>query len=426
MSSVAVVGGGVVGERVRRNLAGSHHVVPRDLIAEIVVLTSPGPHAAAAAELLARGTHVVSTSGASDDVRELLDLDAVARRLRGDTGRRGRSVARAVRAAGRHARRPAGGMRRAARRRARDGRAGLRPRASPGARRMGGRMARRAVDRTSSRKRPRAVLVSGAGRSPRLLPRRPRRPTAAAPQLSRPSRGISARRSATRRDRLTARLPMLSPPHLEGGIGAVRVEARGRDDGGARVTHVIGVAELIGTAAAATAAAMVDAARHGAAARWRDDDLRPRSAGGGGPRATCCATASGCRSSPASRRRVRFVARLRSTEHGSRSRQTMCRLRRRRSRQRSGVACVVQALDDGVDRRARGRQAARAAPRPSRRRRASSERRRSPWRGTRCPSSCGRRPPGRSPIARGREPPDGSGRGGSTAPRTKPAATARA
>ena len=51
---------------------------------------------------------------------------------------------------------------------------------------------------------------------------------------------------------------MLSPPHLEGGIGAVRVEARGSDDsGGARVTHVVGVAELIGTAAAATAAAMV-------------------------------------------------------------------------------------------------------------------------------------------------------------------------
>ena len=68
---------------------------------------------------------------------------------------------------------------------------------------------------------------------------------------------ISARRSATRRDRLTARLPMLSPPHLEGGIGAVRVEARGRDDNGARVTHVVGVAELIGTAAAAMAAAMV-------------------------------------------------------------------------------------------------------------------------------------------------------------------------
>ena len=50
---------------------------------------------------------------------------------------------------------------------------------------------------------------------------------------------------------------MLSPPHLEGGIGAVRVEARGSDDSGARITQVVGVAELIGTAAAAVAAAMV-------------------------------------------------------------------------------------------------------------------------------------------------------------------------
>ena len=38
---------------------------------------------------------------------------------------------------------------------------------------------------------------------------------------------ISARRSARRRDRFTARLPMLSPPHQEGGIGALRVEVRG-------------------------------------------------------------------------------------------------------------------------------------------------------------------------------------------------------
>ena len=53
--------------------------MPRDLAAEIVVLASPGPHAAAAAALLSRGAHVVSTSGDLDDVRELLDLEAVAR-----------------------------------------------------------------------------------------------------------------------------------------------------------------------------------------------------------------------------------------------------------------------------------------------------------------------------------------------------------
>jgi hypothetical protein len=69
---------------------------------------------------------------------------------------------------------------------------------------------------------------------------------------------ISARRSATRRDRFTARLPMLSPPHREGGVGALRVEARGCDDAGARVTRVIGMAELIGTAASAVAGAFVD------------------------------------------------------------------------------------------------------------------------------------------------------------------------
>jgi hypothetical protein len=81
------------------------------------------------------------------------------------------------------------------------------------------------------------------------------------PQVER----ISARVSATRRDRFTARLPMLSPPHREGGIGALRVEARGWDADGARVTHVVGIAELIGTAAAAVAAAFVDHVASGAA-----------------------------------------------------------------------------------------------------------------------------------------------------------------
>lgn len=39
---------------------------------------------------------------------------------------------------------------------------------------------------------------------------------------------ITARMAATRRDRLTGRLPMLAPPHADGGLGAVRVELRGR------------------------------------------------------------------------------------------------------------------------------------------------------------------------------------------------------
>ena len=67
---------------------------------------------------------------------------------------------------------------------------------------------------------------------------------------------ISARRSARRRDRFTARLPMLSPPHQEGGIGALRVELRGSNASGGRECLIAGVAERVGTAAAATAAAL--------------------------------------------------------------------------------------------------------------------------------------------------------------------------
>jgi len=78
---------------------------------------------------------------------------------------------------------------------------------------------------------------------------------------------ISARMSATRRDRLTARLPMLSPPHREGGIGALRVEVRG-SRGGARVSVVAGVAERAAAVAAATSAAVAAAIADG---RWRPD-----------------------------------------------------------------------------------------------------------------------------------------------------------
>ncbi len=68
---------------------------------------------------------------------------------------------------------------------------------------------------------------------------------------------ISARMSANRRDRLTARLPMLSPPHPEGGIGAVRVEIRGSLDG-ERVTEVAGVTERTGIIAAAVASSTAE------------------------------------------------------------------------------------------------------------------------------------------------------------------------
>ena len=74
---------------------------------------------------------------------------------------------------------------------------------------------------------------------------------------------ISARMSANRRDRFTSRLPMLTPPHNEGGVGALRVEVRGADVSGGRVTLIAGIAEMVGTATAATASAYAQAVTNG-------------------------------------------------------------------------------------------------------------------------------------------------------------------
>ena len=67
---------------------------------------------------------------------------------------------------------------------------------------------------------------------------------------------MSARLSATRRDRITARLPMLRPPHPEGTLGAVRVEVRGDRDG-AREIEVLGAIDRPAVAAGAVAAVAV-------------------------------------------------------------------------------------------------------------------------------------------------------------------------
>jgi len=74
---------------------------------------------------------------------------------------------------------------------------------------------------------------------------------------------IDARRSARRRDRFTAWLPMLRPPHSEGRTGGLRVEVRGSDASGARLTRILGVAELVGTASAAVASVFAAAAAAG-------------------------------------------------------------------------------------------------------------------------------------------------------------------
>ncbi|MEN9824183.1 MAG: hypothetical protein RLZ04_2609 [Actinomycetota bacterium] len=74
---------------------------------------------------------------------------------------------------------------------------------------------------------------------------------------------ISARTSATRRDRVTARLPMLTPPHAGGDLGAVRVEARGGLVGGARHTVIAGASGATGELAGSVAAAVaVQLLRH--------------------------------------------------------------------------------------------------------------------------------------------------------------------
>ena len=69
-------------------------------------------------------------------------------------------------------------------------------------------------------------------------------------------RRVSARLSATRRDRVTARLPMLRRPHPEGTLGGLRVEVRGTRDG-AREVEVLGAIDRPAVAAGAVAAVAV-------------------------------------------------------------------------------------------------------------------------------------------------------------------------
>ncbi len=257
MTRVAVVGRGVVADRLRR-VAAPHDVVEADLAADVVVLAVGGDHAGSAARHVRAGTNVVSTSGALDDVRQMVELDDEAR---------ANGVSLVVGAA-----------------------------VSPG---LSGLIARHLVSTLAgcdelhiavhgtagpacAREHHQALQgwavgwhddewiersPAGSGRELCWFPEpvgardcyRGELPDPLLLHRSFPDIGrISARVSATRRDRFTARLPMLSRPHREGGIGALRVEARGHDERGARVTLVQGVAELIGTTTAAVAASFVD------------------------------------------------------------------------------------------------------------------------------------------------------------------------
>jgi saccharopine dehydrogenase-like NADP-dependent oxidoreductase len=77
---------------------------------------------------------------------------------------------------------------------------------------------------------------------------------------------ITAKLAGTRRDRLTARLPMLRPPHPEGSVGALRVELRGWRNG-ASDTVVLGAMDRPAVAGGAVAALAVFMAASGTLAR---------------------------------------------------------------------------------------------------------------------------------------------------------------
>lgn len=84
-------------------------------------------------------------------------------------------------------------------------------------------------------------------------------------------RRVTARVAATRRDRMTARLPMMRRPHPEGTIGAVRVEVRGRRGSG-RDVRVLGAIDRPAIAAGAVLAV---------AAAWAVDNRVARRGAGG-------------------------------------------------------------------------------------------------------------------------------------------------
>ncbi len=283
MPNIGVIGNGVVGERCARLLAGENSLLVRGrrpgmterIVAsvngariarsmqeleacDVVVLAQPAPHAELAARLVRAAVSVVSVAGSVSNICDLLDLDDLARQ---------HNVTLVVGA----------GMS--------PGLSGLLARwlvdglhvcdelhvavhgtAGPAcAKEHHGALGNKAVgwhdDRWIERR-------GGSGRELCWFPEPVGAYDCYRAEMAEPitlhrvfpsARRISARMSATRRDRLTSRLPMLSPPHREGGVGALRVEARGADADGSRVTLIAGVAERAGTAAAATASAFAGA-----------------------------------------------------------------------------------------------------------------------------------------------------------------------
>ena len=282
MATVAVIGAGAVGRRIARQLAavpevdqlilGARHpqrlrrlgrqlldvdvevIAPGPLPeADVVVLALPaGGHATVAEEALGRGVHVISTSDAVSDVEELLALDAAATKAErsvivGAGFSPGLSCLLARHAGSLFdvveevhvARVGSGGP--ACQRQLHRARTGFAIDFRDGAwRRRPGGSGRELVwfpDPMGASDCYRAALPDAL----LLVP--------AFPEVER----VTARVAGTRRDRLTAVLPMLRPPHPEGGPGAIRVELRGRQ-GSTQRTEIVGAIDHPSAAAASVAA----------------------------------------------------------------------------------------------------------------------------------------------------------------------------
>ncbi len=262
MSTVWIVGRGIVGRRVAR-LLDAHEVRfhdprldPRPSIAggDLAILCHPAEHAPMAQEWGERGASVVTVGDDFDDAQDLLPIGAGFER-RGTTLVVGAAMSPGL--SGLLARHLAGQLERAD-----EIHVAIHGTAGPAC----ARSYHRSLSRRSMawHEGEFADHLGGSGRELCWFPEPvgakdcyradiadPLLLHTAFDEVSR----ISARRSARRRDRFTARLPMLSPPHQEGGIGALRVEVRGANADGGRECLIVGVAELVGTAAAATAAA---------------------------------------------------------------------------------------------------------------------------------------------------------------------------
>ena len=236
---------------------------------DVVVLATPGPHVAMARAAIERGAHVVSVADAVDDVRALLDLDGAARAsdtvvavgagfAPGYTCVLARHAAAGFDAVDEvHVAKAGTGGPACARQHhaALTGRA-LDWRDGDWTERRGG----------SGRELcwfpdPLGALDCYRAGLPDALVLVPAFPGV---------RRVTARVAASRRDRLTARLPMLRQPHPEGLLGAARVEVRGRR-GPATDVRVLGALDrpaiVAGTVAGVTAgwAAGDQLARRGAA-----------------------------------------------------------------------------------------------------------------------------------------------------------------